>query len=651
MASPRRSGWPAVLSFALVTTWMPCQAQDSHGRTEAENAEVERAADFQSEGKFEEAEAIYRKLLEAHPQDVWALKMHIESLDEVGRHAEVEVESRRLLAINPTDSDVEYWLGIAQLYLGRPKEAVQTLERARALDPQKKATLTWLATAQIAAGESEKGNLTVEKILQGKTQKQQGRAINTLAHNLHEVGDKGAAIEWWKRSAALGDRNAAEWLTWVYATGDGVKQDLGDQAYWEQRADKFPPLIPQWKLADEWTRASGGWFLVLVAIASATILPVMMVSIFGWLFSRRLTTDPAVHWSERARRSYPYQSMLGTCALLTPVIYYFAAKDYPGSQLPVPHWLFTLAITAIALISANWIVVKWARRYRDDPGTAMQNLQSLGVIFLFYLSTFALFGMMAYLLPQRWNLQAGLVILATILGFCWLQYGGWIRVLRLFRAVVPADAELTGMARDLAVSRGLPPPRVWLFFWRKANAFAFPFSNAILVTVRLREILSAEEMKAVVAHEMAHLCEDKTTNAMRLLVPLLLMPLFMFKLWNESNWWVLIATYFVLLATMFVFRKRRRKMEERADTFGSEASVDPTIYPRALSRIYEENLIPAVMPGKRQVHPHLYDRMLASGITPDFPRPKPPARWMGLVSLLAMAANYVLLWVTWHVLF
>jgi hypothetical protein len=34
--------------------------------------------------------------------------------------------------------------------------------------------------------------------------------------------------------------------------------------------------------------------------------------------------------------------------------------------------------------------------------------------------------------------------------------------------------------------------------------------------------------------------------------------------------------------------------------------------------------MPAGMPGKRQVHPHLYDRLLAAGVTPDYPRPKPP---------------------------
>ena len=33
--------------------------------------------------------------------------------------------------------------------------------------------------------------------------------------------------------------------------------------------------------------------------------------------------------------------------------------------------------------------------------------------------------------------------------------------------------------------------------------------------------------------------------------------------------------------------------------------------------------------GKRTVHPSLYDRMIAAGVTPDYPRPAPPSRFRG----------------------
>jgi hypothetical protein len=44
------------------------------------------------------------------------------------------------------------------------------------------------------------------------------------------------------------------------------------------------------------------------------------------------------------------------------------------------------------------------------------------------------------------------------------------------------------------------------------------------------------------------------------------------------------------------------------------------------------------MPGKHLTHPHLYDRMLDAGVTPDFPRPAPAKRtaWTSTVVFLGM---------------
>ena len=82
-------------------------------------------------------------------------------------------------------------------------------------------------------------------------------------------------------------------------------------------------------------------------------------------------------------------------------------------------------------------------------------------------------------------------------------------------------------------------------------------------------------------------------------------------------------------------------MEIRADVFGSRVHEDKSIYARALSKLYQANEVPAVMGRKRMAHPHLYDRLLAAGITPDFPRPDPPARWGGKVANLIVAVNMV----------
>jgi hypothetical protein len=80
-------------------------------------------------------------------------------------------------------------------------------------------------------------------------------------------------------------------------------------------------------------------------------------------------------------------------------------------------------------------------------------------------------------------------------------------------------------------------------------------------------------------------------------------------------------------------------MEIRADVFGSWLHEDKSIYARALAKLYRANELPAVMSRKRLVHPHLYDRLRAAGITPDFPRPDPPARWGSMVASLIVVMN------------
>jgi len=60
---------------------------------------------------------------------------------------------------------------------------------------------------------------------------------------------------------------------------------------------------------------------------------------------------------------------------------------------------------------------------------------------------------------------------------------------------------------------------------------------------------------------------------------------------------------------------------------------DESVYAPALEKLYRENQLPAVNINDRQTHPHLYDRMLAAGITPNYPRPGRPKKmtWVGTV--------------------
>ncbi|MEI9999488.1 MAG: M48 family metalloprotease [Verrucomicrobiota bacterium] len=325
--------------------------------------------------------------------------------------------------------------------------------------------------------------------------------------------------------------------------------------------------------------------------------------------------------------------------------------NLPGSMLPVSKWELFWLVLAVGMLSANAMAVRATRLYRTDPGTFAEHLQSMLAMLLVYAPTILIFIVMAFNLPPQWNAQAGLVIAAAVLAYLWVQFGGWVRLARLLRLITPADAALADAAAAVARRVNRPVPAVWILHWRKANAFALPFSNSILVTERLRRLLMPEELDAVLAHEQAHLCESGAMRLMRLGMPLLLVPLFTLPLWwPADNLSGPLACYVVLVAGFIVMRRWRRKMEERADSFGNKDAA-AGVYPRALEKLYEDNLVPAVMPGRRQVHPHLYDRLLAAGLTPDYPRPRPPGRWGLWLALGLLALNAAALFAVWLLLF
>ncbi|HKI69965.1 MAG TPA: M48 family metalloprotease [Verrucomicrobiae bacterium] len=77
---------------------------------------------------------------------------------------------------------------------------------------------------------------------------------------------------------------------------------------------------------------------------------------------------------------------------------------------------------------------------------------------------------------------------------------------------------------------------------------------------------------------------------------------------------------FITIGVPRIYRRISRKLESQADEMAKANEGDAGTYARALARLYADNLAPAVT-AKARAHPHLYDRLLAAGVTPDFPRP------------------------------
>src|SRR6266700_2192969 len=190
-------------------------------------------------------------------------------------------------------------------------------------------------------------------------------------------------------------------------------------------------------------------------------------------------------------------------------------------------------------------------------------------------------------------------------------------------------------------TRGLDmfSPRVWLLKSPAAAAFALPYSRDLFFSERLLSLHSDDEVASICAHELGHLGESKTALAGRFLGALAFLPwAFLKPVRHMLGEWVYAVALLGLTSFIFLRLAKRlsRRLEIRADSIAQANEGQSGTYARALARLYEENLLPAVLPRRRHTHPDLYDRLLAVGVQPDYQRPEPPnpATYPGILLML-----------------
>jgi heat shock protein HtpX len=100
-------------------------------------------------------------------------------------------------------------------------------------------------------------------------------------------------------------------------------------------------------------------------------------------------------------------------------------------------------------------------------------------------------------------------------GICWHAWrSGPGRVLwstgawELIEPATPQQKQLVNVVEEMAIASGLPRPKIWIVPDADPNAFATGHDAAtasVAVTDGLLNLLSRDELQAVVAHEMAHI--------------------------------------------------------------------------------------------------------------------------------------------------
>jgi len=167
------------------------------------------------------------------------------------------------------------------------------------------------------------------------------------------------------------------------------------------------------------------------------------------------------------------------------------------------------------------------------------------------------------------------------------------------------DPELYAMVQELAQRNGMPMPRLYLIPTESPNAFATgrnPEHAAVAVTAGIRRLLTARELKAVLAHEIAHVTNrDILISSIAATMAGAIMMLARMAQWamifgggrrddREEGGGVLglIVTVIVApLAAMLIQMAISRSREFQADETGARLVRDPDALASALRKIAE----------------------------------------------------------------
>lgn len=375
--------------------------------------------------------------------------------------------------------------------------------------------------------------------------------------------------------------------------------------------------------------------MILLLIVGSFLGALFLSVGLNWLALIPWRRSVGAHWTERARLLFPARRAARVNLGFLMVIVFTTTATFA----PQRNFLITVLPTFFGALLAGYFLNR-----EVFPRMAFTQWLQFIVAIWFLLSPIVVLVAAAFMMPANFAIATWAIAACVIVLLLSLQFGLNIRLLRYLRIFKPAPERLTTLVRDVSGKMGVPAPATWIVDAPISNAAALPGPRQLVFTEKLLATLSDDEIKAICAHELGHLTEREKVRLTRLLLPLFAAPLIFVApidsvispVLNESSTnptWnaVPCSLLIVLIPILFCFvvaTKLGRRMEKRADQIAVKHLEDPAVYARTLERIYQTNQVPAVMPRRMRpsVHPDLYDRMLAAGITPDFAKPAAPAK-------------------------
>ena len=209
----------------------------------------------------------------------------------------------------------------------------------------------------------------------------------------------------------------------------------------------------------------------------------------------------------------------------------------------------------------------------------------------------ALFGVVGALLGGGKGMLLALAFGAVM--NLWAYWFSDTMVLKLYRAQEVDEhsaPELYGMVKELAGRAGLPIPRVYVIDEPQPNAFATgrnPEHAAIAATKGILQLLSARELRGVLAHELSHVKHrDILTSTITASIAGAISTLAQFGMFfggrDDDNRNPLVAILVLILApiaAMLIQLAISRGREYEADRGGAEVSGDPRALADGLAKI------------------------------------------------------------------
>ena len=359
----------------------------------------------------------------------------------------------------------------------------------------------------------------------------------------------------------------------------------------------------------------------------------------NWLALIPWRRAAGLHWTERARRLFTVRAGVWCNVIFVPIIVLMTV------EMNWPQNLFSPVLIGV-LCAAGGMLGNYPLTYETLKAIRFQDwLRQACAIWLLHLGGVVLLVGAGLAMPQKFDWVCAVIGAATLGLKFWLDFGLAVTLLRWLRVLDLAPERLQRIVTDTATRMGIQVRRVWLLHHSAGYAAALLTSRELVFSDRLLELLADDEVGSICAHELGHLTESRTVVGRRIRFSLAFFPFIFTKpIIGLPGAWPVPAILCMLAWAIVMVNNARllaRQMEVRADVIASENSSNAATYARALERIYEANQIPAVMRGNRMAHPHLYDRMLAAGVTPDYSRPAPPESNSLIIWLVSVALGIV----------